>query len=424
MIKKEYPRLGEEMYQETLDNGLTIFVVEKPEFQKSYGFFATNYGGMDLRYSLDGTSWVDSPSGVAHFLEHKLFDTPEGNALQDLAANGASPNAFTSSSMTGYYFECTEHFIKNLETLLSFVSVPWFTQESVDKEQGIIAQEIDMIQDEPGWRVYHNLLECLYAHHPVRGSIAGTAESIAQISAQTLYDCHKAFYQPANMVLTVAGNVKAAEVVEAAKRILPQGEGVQPRRDYGPAEEAKVQETLRTETMEVASPLFRLGFKGDSLGTGLEAYGKATLWEFALDALVGTSSPLYHRLYEEGLFTSLNYGCDQFEGGCYLHIGGESKDPQKIQEAVMAEVERISREGIDPALWERIQKGMYGGFVRGLNSLEGICIEQAEMFFQGCDLMEFPQVFDGVTREAAETALKTWLTAQRSALSVIQAKGA
>ena len=176
MKQFEFSQVGEQMYQEKLPNGLTVFVFPKPEFQKGYAFFATNYGGMDMRFCLDG-EWHDTPAGVAHFLEHKMFDTKEGNALQDLAANGASPNAFTSSAITGYYFESTEKFEENLRILLSFVSVPWFTQESVDKEQGIIGQEIGMIEDDPEWKVFMNLMAALYQNHPIRVSVAGSVES-------------------------------------------------------------------------------------------------------------------------------------------------------------------------------------------------------------------------------------------------------
>ena len=176
MVSKEYPRIGETMLHARLENGLHIYVDQKPEFQKSYAFFAANYGGMDMKFRLDGV-WQDTPAGVAHFLEHKMFDTEDGNALQDLAANGASPNAFTSSAMTGYYFESTEKFYENLKILLSFVSIPWFTRESVDKEQGIIGQEIRMVEDDPDNQVFYALMECLFDHHPIRVPIAGTRET-------------------------------------------------------------------------------------------------------------------------------------------------------------------------------------------------------------------------------------------------------
>ena len=220
MEKTVYSALGESVWHGRLPNGLHIYVDEKPEYGKQFAFFAACYGGMDLRFRTEDGHWRDTPAGVAHFLEHKLFDTEDGNALQDLAANGASPNAFTSSALTGYYFESTEKFCDNLKILLSFVSIPWFTQESVDKEQGIIGQEIRMYDDAPDWRVQFNLLAALYQNHPVRIDIAGTVESIAQIDAELLYRCYRTFYNLKNMVLTVAGKVTVDQVLAVADRML------------------------------------------------------------------------------------------------------------------------------------------------------------------------------------------------------------
>ena len=195
-----YPRIGEKAIWETLPNGLPVCVVPKPGYARKFAFFTTRYGGMDMRFRLDG-QWLDTPAGIAHYLEHKMFDTADGSAMQDLARGGAEPNAYTSNAVTAYYFDCTEHFYDNLRILLSFVSVPYFTDESVEKEQGIIAQEIGMIEDNPEWQVYRQMMQALYRHSPVRQSVAGSVESIRQITAQTLYDCHKAFYTPANMCL-------------------------------------------------------------------------------------------------------------------------------------------------------------------------------------------------------------------------------
>ena len=219
-----YERIGESVYREVLPNGLQVCVVPKPEHAKKYAFFATRYGGMDTRFCLDG-KWLDTPAGIAHYLEHKMFDTKEGNALQELAKNGAEPNAFTSNAMTGYYFDSTEHFEENLEILLSFVSIPYFTEESVAKEQGIIGQEIRMIEDNPDWQLYTRMMQALYQKSTARTSIAGTVESISHITAETLYDCHKAFYTPSNMILTVVGNVDPVHVADLARRILPREGG-------------------------------------------------------------------------------------------------------------------------------------------------------------------------------------------------------
>ena len=211
-----YERIGEAVCRQRLANGLEVCVVPKPSYSKKYAFFSTRYGGMDTRFRLDG-KWLDTPAGIAHYLEHKMFDTREGNALQELAKNGAEPNAFTANAMTAYYFDSTEHFEENLRILLSFVSIPYFTAESVAKEQGIIGQEIRMIEDNPDWQIYTRMLRALYHNHAARTSIAGTVESISHITADTLYNCHKAFYTPANMILTVVGDVDPSHAAKAQR---------------------------------------------------------------------------------------------------------------------------------------------------------------------------------------------------------------
>ena len=238
MKETAYTRIGEKTLWTKLDNGLAVCVVPKPGFAKKYAFFATRYGGMDMRFERGG-EWLDTPAGIAHYLEHKMFDTEAGNALQELAKNGAEPNAFTSNAITAYYFDSTEHFYENLKILLSFVSIPYFTEESVAKEQGIIGQEIDMIEDNPEWQVYKRLMECLYRTSPARVSVAGSVESISHITAKTLYDCHKAFYTPSNMCLCVVGDVDEEQVLSIAREILPKEGGPVIPRDYGEGEELK-----------------------------------------------------------------------------------------------------------------------------------------------------------------------------------------
>ncbi|OUN06558.1 peptidase M16 [Flavonifractor sp. An92] len=420
MEQKQYTRVGESLWQEKLDNGLTVFVNPRPGFQKSFAFFATNYGGMDMRFSLDG-AWQDTPAGVAHFLEHKMFDTQDGNALQDLAANGASPNAFTSSAITGYYFECTEKFEENLKILLSFVSIPWFTQESVDKEQGIIGQEIQMIEDDPEWQVFMNLLAGLYEHHPIRVSVAGSRESISHITADTLYACHKAFYNPSNMVLCVSGNVDPERVCAIAREILPK-EGNPPiQRDYGPEEPATAAESLRERKMAVSTPIFQLGFKADPAPMGQERLRRQLIGTLAMEVLCGSSSSLYAKLYREGLINQ-KFGCgyEAYPGCAFLYAGGESKDPQAVKDALLAEAERLGREGVDAALFQRLKKASYGSMVCALNSEEQVCIEQAQGYFAGVDYLDFPAVFDTVAQADVEEALRTWCTAERSALAVVR----
>ena len=424
MEKLNFPQVGETMYHEKLENGLNVFVFPKPEFQKGYAFFATNYGGMDMRFCLDG-EWHNTPAGVAHYLEHKMFDTQEGNALQELAANGASPNAFTSNAITGYYFDSTEKFEENLRILLSFVSIPWFTQESVDKEQGIIGQEIGMIEDDPEWKVFINLMAALYKHHPVRVSVAGSVESISHITADTLYACHKAFYDPANMVLCVAGPVEPERICEVAREILPKEAGPIAAKDYGEKEQPQAAQSLVEERMAVSAPLFQLGYKGDAPVNGEERLRQQLVGELALEALLGNSTPLYAKLYREGLINAeFAYGYECYPGCAFLMAGGESKDPEAVRAAVAEERDRIGREGVDSALWERVKKGVYGNKVRGLNSFENLCVGQAQSFFAGSDFLRFAEIFDSITKQEAEELIGDWVTEERTALSVVRAKEA
>ena len=423
MEKIKFPRVGEEMYHEKLENGLNVFVFPKKSFQKGYAFFATNYGGMDMRFCLDG-EWHDTPAGVAHYLEHKMFDTEDGNALQDLAAQGASPNAFTSSALTGYYFESTENFKENLRILLSFVSIPYFTQESVDKEQGIIGQEIGMYDDNPDWRLFINLMEALFVHHPIRVSVAGSVESISHITAETLYACHKAFYDPANMVLCVAADMDPEEICAVAREILPKQAGPIALKDYGPKEPDRVAKALVEEEMEVSSTVFQLGYKGDIPQKGEEGLRQELVAELAAEALLGNSSPLYARLYRKGLINqSFAYGYEAYPGCAFLYAGGDSKDPEAVRAAIAEEAGRIGREGIDGKLWARLVKGGYGAKVRSLNSFENLCVSQAQSFFQGVDFLNFSQLYDTITKEEAEGLIERWITDERTALSVVRPKG-
>ena len=422
MEKLEFTRVGEQMYHEKLENGLNVFVFPKPEHQKGYAFFATNYGGMDMRFCLDG-EWHDTPAGVAHYLEHKMFDTQDGNALQELAANGASPNAFTSNAITGYYFESTEKFEENLKILLSFVSVPYFTQESVDKEQGIIGQEIRMYEDDPDWEVYLNLMNAMYRSHPVKENVAGSVESISHITADTLYACHKAFYDPANMVLCVAGNVDPQHICAVAREILPKQPGPIALKDYGEKEPDRVVRGSVEKEMAVSTPLFQLGYKGDAPQRGEEGLRQELVGELALEALLGSSTSLYARLYRQGLINQkFSYGYDSYPGCAFLCAGGESPDPNAVRRAVAEEAGRIGREGIDGKLWERIKKGVYGGKVRGLNSFENLCVGQAQAFFAGVDYLRFADLFSCITKEEAEDLIARWVTPERTALSVIRPK--
>ena len=424
MEKKLYERIGEEVFHTTLPNGLPVYIVPKKGFLRKYALFATRYGGMDMRFEKDG-QWLDTPAGIAHYLEHKMFDTEDGNALQELAKNGAEPNAFTSNAITCYYFDATDKFYESLEILLSFVSIPYFTDESVQKEQGIIGQEIGMIEDNPEWQVYKQLMQALYHTSPARTPVAGSVESISHITAQTLYDCHKAFYTPANMCLVVVGDVKPERIIAAANQILPAKSGPLIRRDYGAEEELTAAEHFVSAAMEVSMPTFLVGFKCPPQHGGEEQHRFTAIGELACDVLMGESSPLYARLYSQGLVNgSFGAAFDLLPGASYVYAGGDSKDPQAVAEAILAEAQRLVSEGVDGDYYRRVVNANFGAALKALNSFESIAVSMAEGCFQGYDPYRFPEIYDSITVEDVLDFLRQNMTRDHMALSVINPKEA
>nr|WP_326189379.1 pitrilysin family protein [uncultured Oscillibacter sp.] len=423
MNQSFYERIGESVYRETLPNGLQVCVVPKPGYAKKYAFFATRYGGMDTRFRLDG-KWLDTPAGIAHYLEHKMFDTKEGNALQELAKNGAEPNAFTSNAMTGYYFDSTEHFEENLKILLSFVSVPYFTDESVAKEQGIIGQEIRMIEDNPDWQIYTRMMQALYQNSTARTSIAGTVESISHITAETLYQCHKAFYTPSNMILTAVGDVDPVHVVDLARSILPRERGEEIPRDYG-TEPADIAQKETSMAMEVSTPQFLTGFKCTPAPEGEDYLRMSAIGDMACDILLGDSSPLYLRLYDQGLInTSFGGAFEMMPGVAYLYAGGDSRDARAVAGEIYREAERLAAEGIDEDFYQQVRRATFGEQLRGLNSFENIAVSLTEGYFRGYDPFRFPQVFDSITKDDILAFLRENLREERAVLSEIVPKNA
>lgn len=281
-----------------------------------------------------------------------------------------------------------------------------------------------MIEDNPDWKVFMNLMEALYRTHPIRVSVAGSVESISRITADTLYACHKAFYDPANMVLCVAGNVDPEHICGVAREILPRQAGPIALKDYGEKEQPRAARSIIETEMEVSTPIFQLGYKGDAAARGRDSLRQQLVGELALEALLGNSSPLYAKLYREGLINqSFSYGYESYPGCAFLCAGGESRDPLAVRQAVAEEAARIGREGIDGRLWERLKKGVYGARVRALNSFENLCVGQAQSFFAGYDYLEFAGLFASITKEDGEGLIEGWVTQERAALSIVRPRG-
>ena len=418
MRVKSYERIGEQVLTEQLPNGLTVMIFPKRGFSKYYAFFAARYGGADRRFRL-GTQWIDTPEGVAHFLEHKMFDMPEGSALSEFSSRGASPNAFTSQDTTAYHFGCTERFDENLDTLLRFVSTPYFTDESVEKERGIIGQEIGMVQDDPDSELYYGLMKCLYRSHPIRESVAGTVESIAAITPQTLYDCHRTFYNPSNMVLCAAGDVVPERVISACLRILPKEAGPRPMRDYGPAETAAPNMRRLEKQMAVSRRMFAVGFKCPPLKPGKSFLRDTLTAELAARLLFGDSSPFYTELYGQGVITS-QYDADfsTQAGEGFTMIAGESDEPDRVLEHAAAVLAQTARDGIGEDDFARVQHAAYGAMLRRLNAFNALCQDAADAYFDGYDELDRAAQLMLLTAEDVRQYVST-VRADDLALSVI-----
>ena len=287
------------------------------------------------------------------------------------------------------------------------------------KEQGIIGQEIRMIEDNPDWQLYTRMMQALYQKSTARTSIAGTVESISHITAETLYDCHKAFYTPSNMILTVVGNVDPVHVADLARRILPREGGPVIPRDYG-QEPAQVAAKETRMAMEVSAPQFLTAYKCAPAADGEDYLRTAVLGDMACDILLGDSSPLYQRLYEEGVInTSFGGAFEMMPGVAYLYAGGDSKDARRAAAEIQREAERLAAEGIDEDYYQRVRRASFGSNLRGLNSFENIAVTLTEGYFHGYDPFRFPQVFDSITKEDVAAFLRRNLTAERAVLSEI-----
>ena len=423
MRRRSFEHIGEVLYEETLPNGLRLCVVPKKGFRSSYALFAADYGGAHRRFTLDGRL-IDTPAGVAHYLEHKMFDLPGGdNALDILTANGADPNASTGADMTSYFFQCTEHFEENLRMLLHFVSTPYFTDETVEKERGIITQEILMGEDDPGLGLYYRLLGMLYASHPLRERVAGTEESIRAITAETLYACHRAFYAPGNMVLCVEGDVDPERSLAIAREALPQETQPVPEADFGPAESLLPVESYSRETMPVSAPQFLLGAKFAPAAKGEEALRRRLTASLALRTLFGRSSPFYTRLYAKGLLNlDFDYEADFITNAAMLILGGESRDPDAVLAEVKKEIEALEKNGLDEERFRRAKRASLGARLRGLEDFESVCFALASGLIEGYCALEGPELLERIDKADCERFLLDVLRPERLAFAIYEPK--
>ena len=410
--------LGEMYFDIDHPSGLKILIMPKAGYTSTYAIFATKYGSIDTMIEAKDGSFREIPEGTAHFLEHKLFESEDLDAFERFAKTGASANAYTSFDRTGYLFSCSANFKENLEILLDFVQNPYFTQATVEKEQGIIGQEIDMYKDIPDWEVMFNCLRNMYHNLPVRIDIAGTQESIAQITADMLYDCYNNFYNLNNMVLAIAGNTTVEEVLEVADRVLKPVEGKMAQRKVI-EEPREVLADYCEKKLSVATPQFMLGFKEEWDTPERTAKEEITM-EILLDMISGPSTDLYKRLFDANLINN-NFGFEYFTGFGYSCVlfAGESNDPKTVAEEIKNEIKTFRENGFDEKVFERTKKKLYGRMIMGMNDVDGLANNMAVSYFANEDVFTDFETYKTVAVEDVREMLDKTLDERYSTLSVI-----
>ena len=416
-IKNEL--LNDSYFEIDHKSGFKIFVYPKENYSSAYAVFGTKYGSIDTCFRVEGNEeFTTVPEGIAHFLEHKLFESEELDAFARYAKTGASANAYTSFDKTCYLFQCSGNFEKSLEILLDFVSNPYFTEQTVQKEQGIIGQEIKMYQDEPGWESLFALLRAMYHNHPVKVDIAGTVESISHITAELLYECYETFYNPANMALAVVGNVTTEQVLEIADRMLKPKESKKIERKFQIEPETVVEDTI-VRNLAVSMPIFAIGYK-EKITTPTRTLKETLESNILLDIIGGKTSQLYEEMLTDGLINT-TFDIEYFEGfGYSAHIfNGESTEPEKVRERINKEIENMKKQGINKETFDRIKKKHYGGFIMNFNDIDSLANALIGGYFNGDGLYDQLEVLESITLDDINNRLNAF-NIENSSMSIIK----
>ena len=415
-------KVKEKIYTEKLPNGLTVIIIPKKGIQKKYVIWGTNYGSNDSKFIIPGEEKeTEVPKGVAHFLEHKMFEQENGvNSLDALTALGVEANAYTTNDHTAYLFECTENFYPALDELMDYVQHPYFTDENVEKEKGIIGQEIMMYDDYPEWKVYLNALEAMYYEHPVKLDITGTIETISHIDKDILYKCYNTFYNPSNMVMVLCGDFEPEQLLEEVKkRLIDKKSNGEIKRIYPEEKEEIVQEKIE-QNMDVSQPLFVIGIK-DKLADTKERVRKHIAIEILLNMIIGKSSKLYKELYDEGiLFATPSLDYEFARGYAHILITGQSSKPEEVYEKFKQTVAEMKESHLDSAEFNRIKKRIYGGYVKEYNDISDIARMFLSDFFKEINSFDYLEEITTINEEYVEQVLKNVFDDKKMVISVIK----
>ena len=412
-------KVKEKVYIEKLENGLTVMIIPKKGIQKKYVIWGTNYGSNDSKFIVPGEDVeTEVPKCVEHFLEHKMFEQANGtNSLDTLTALGAEANAYTTNDHTAYLFECTENFYPALDELMDYVQHPYFTDQNVEKEKGIIGQEIMMYDDYPEWRVYLNALEAMYHEHPVKLDITGTIETISHIDKEILYKCYNTFYNPSNMAMVVCGDFEPEKLLEEIKKRLIDKKGNGEIKRIYPNEEETIVKSNITKNMDVSQPIFVFGIK-DKPVEKKELVKKHIAIEILLNMIIGKSSKLYKKLYDEGLLFSVPSLDYEFSRG-YAHIliTGQSPNPEEVYKRFKEEIVNLK---IETQEFQRIKKRIYGEYVTEFNDISNIARMFLADFFKQINSFDYLEEITTINEEYISQILKEVFTEDKMVISVIK----
>lgn len=415
----ENSKVKEKIYQDKLENGLTVILIPRKGIQKKYMIWGTHYGSNESSFMIPGEEEVTTvPNGVAHFLEHKLFEQENGtNSLDILTALGVEANAYTTNDHTAYLFECTDNFYEAMDELMNYVQHPYFTDDNVEKEKGIIGQEIMMYDDYPEWRVYLNALQAMYHNNPVKIDIVGTMETIQKIDKEILYKCYHTFYNPSNMAMVVCGDFEPENMVEEIKKRLvdtkPSGEI---KRIYPKEPEEIVQEKIE-EKLEVSQPLYTIGIK-DTTKCDVK---KHIAIEILLNLLIGRSSDLYKELYNNGIiYAQPNLQYEFTDIYAHILMDGQSNNPEEVYQKFKKEVNKFKEQGIHEEDFTRMKKMVYGAYVKEYNDVTDIARMFLADYFKGINSFDYLEEIEAITIEYLEQILKDVFKEEKMVLSIVK----
>jgi len=418
----QYNNINEICYEYSHKSGLKAYVVPKKGYSKKYAAFATKYGSMDNEFIVpSGENSIIVPDGIAHFLEHKLFEQEDGSVMDKFAALGSSPNAYTSFNKTAYLFSCTDQFNENLKLLIDYVQNPYLTDENVEKEKGIIAQEIMMYEDDPEFKAYYNLLKALYAKNPVRNGVAGTKESVMSINRETLMKCYDTFYHPSNMMIIVVGDLIPEEVFDIIDAGIKASEARPKIERIFPEEPEGITQKYIMEKVHISAPIFEIGIKcKDIKGDIDEIKSRSVAMKLIMKELFDNGSEVYERLFKDGLIND-SFGFDFSMEANYSHaiIGGESRDPELVREIITEYIAAKQKLGLVEETFNRNKKAYKGSFLKRFNSVESIASSFISEYFRGTFMFDYYDVYDKITIGYANKLLSTEFDPQKIAMSVV-----